>query len=108
MRRSSIASFEEWIGPARDRTSFLPLSKLHDFLVVTTAHDAEQFVRRNIDSVWEQDYPNARYRQLIIDDASVVLRDSGIVSAGWPLRALSSWRKVRRWRAALSLRPARL
>lgn len=58
----------ELVDEARCRMA--PSSELNDFVIVTTAHNAEQYVRRNIDSVWEQNYPNERYRQIIVDDVS--------------------------------------
>jgi glycosyltransferase involved in cell wall biosynthesis len=42
----------------------------HEFFIVTAAHDAEQYVRRHLDSVWDQNYPRERFRQCIVDDAS--------------------------------------
>jgi len=38
--------------------------------VVTACHDAERFIRKNLESIHSQNYPKARYRQIVIDDAS--------------------------------------
>jgi glycosyltransferase involved in cell wall biosynthesis len=45
-------------------------AKFHDFVIVTAAHNAEEYVRRNMDSVWDQTYPREHFRQIVIDDAS--------------------------------------
>jgi len=42
----------------------------HEFLIVTAAHNAENYVRRHLASIRGQNYPKERYRHLIIDDAS--------------------------------------
>lgn len=66
--RRALSRTTEMVDEARARLT--PPSKLCDFVIVTTAYNAEEYIRRNIDSVWDQDYPNAHYRQIIIDDVS--------------------------------------
>jgi glycosyltransferase involved in cell wall biosynthesis len=61
--RSTVA-FDELrlrVAPPKTRVAFV---------IVTAAHNVEQFVRRHLDSIWGQDYPKHDYRHVIYDDAS--------------------------------------
>src|SRR5262245_54759808 len=50
-----------------------PPKRNHHFLVVTAVYNAEEYIRRSIDSVWAQDYPRDSIEQVILDDASTDL-----------------------------------
>ncbi len=52
------------------RARFSPPAALVDFVIVTTAYKAEDYIERNLASVWGQRYPRERMRQVVIDDVS--------------------------------------